>query len=203
VGLDGVGVGTTNFRAFGTQLTFLPTVLDKDRIRLHVTPTLSSINEDLAVDGVPGLNSRAVATTVDLREGQWLAIAGLIQDQQSGSHIRVPFVGDIPIVGSIFSNRELKRDETELIVLVSPELVHPLEAEEAPQILPGMEVTEPGDCAFYVGGRIEGNPNCHHRSTYWPAYRRQMLDARAEAKRLTKYQQSEHYYVQGEYGFSR
>jgi pilus assembly protein CpaC len=127
----------------------------------------------------------------------------LIQDQQSGSHIRVPFVGDIPLIGSIFSNREIKRDETELLILVSPELVHPLEAIEAPQILPGMEVTEPGDWAFFLDGRIEGNPNCHHRSTYWPTYKRQLLDARVEAKLQAKYQQSECYYIQGEHGFSR
>jgi len=204
VGVEGVGAVSTNFRGFGTQLMFTPTVLDKDRIRLHVAPSFSQVNADLtSQDGVPGLDTRAVATTVDLREGQWLAIAGLLQDQQTGSHIRVPFVGDVPVAGTIFSNREVRREETELIVLVSPELVHPLEAEEAPQILPGMEVTEPGDWAFYATGRIEGHPDCHYRSTYGPAYKQQLLDARIEAKRHATYLQCEGYYVQGEHGFSR
>jgi len=178
-------------------------VLDKDRIRLHVAPSFSTLNEDIAVSGIPGLNSRSVATTVDLREGQWLAIAGLIQDQQSGSKARVPFIGDIPVIGSVFTRKEVRREETELIVLVSPELVHPMEPEEAPQILPGMEVTEPGNWAFYVENRIEGRPNCHFRSTYWPAYLGQVVGARAGAKRQASYQQAEDYYIQGEHGFSR
>ncbi len=204
VGVEGIAAVSTNFRGFGTQLMFTPTVLDKDRIRMHVAPSFSQVNEDLtSQDGVPGLDTRAVATTVDLREGQWLAIAGLLQDQQSGSHIRVPFVGDVPVAGTIFSNREVRREETELLVLVSPELVHPLEAEEAPQILPGMEVTEPGDWAFYVTGRIEGHPDCHYRSTYGPAYKQHLLDARVDAKRHGGYLQAEGYYVQGEHGFSR
>jgi pilus assembly protein CpaC len=203
VGVEGAAAATTNFRGFGTQLEFTPTVLDKDRIRLHVAPSFSSINQENQVDGIPGLDTRAVATTVDLREGQWLAIAGLIQDQQSGSKARVPLLGDIPYLDTVFSKKEVKRDESELLILVSPELVHPLEAEETPLILPGMEVTEPTDWAFFLGGRYEGRPGCDHRSTVWPVLRQQMLDARCEAKRQAKYQRCETYYIQGEYGFSR
>ena len=102
VGIGGIGAATTSFRGFGTMLTFTPTVLDKDRIRLNVMPSFSTLNNELSVDGIPGLNSRAVMTTVDLREGQWLAIAGLIQDQQGGSKSRVPFIGDIPYLGIPF-----------------------------------------------------------------------------------------------------
>jgi pilus assembly protein CpaC len=97
----------------------------------------------------------------------------------------------------------VKRNETELLVLVSPELVHPLEAEEAPAILPGMEVTEPTDCAFYFGGRIEGRTSCDHRSTVWPVSVQQALDARREAKRRGTYQACENYYIEGEHGFSQ
>ena len=96
VGVEGAAAATTNFRGFGTQLTFVPTVLDKDRIRLFVAPSVSALNRENTVDGIPGLDSRAVSTTVDLREGQWLAIAGLIQDQQAGQNTRVPLAGDIP-----------------------------------------------------------------------------------------------------------
>ncbi|MEE8450934.1 MAG: pilus assembly protein N-terminal domain-containing protein [Thermoguttaceae bacterium] len=203
VGVEGAAAVTTSFRAFGTQLTFTPTVLDKDRIRLVVAPSFSSINEANTVDGIPGLDTRSVSTTVDLREGQWLAIAGLLQDQQAGSIVRVPWLGDIPVLGTLFSKREIRREETELLVLVSPELVHPLEAEEAPLILPGMEVTEPGDLDFFVGGRYEGHPNCEHRSTVWPLHQRTMLEARCEAKRQARYQHSENYFIQGAHGFSR
>ena len=72
VGVEGVGAATTSFRGFGTQVSFTPTVLDKDRIRMVVIPTVSSLNSDNSVNGIPGLDTRSVETTVDLREGQWL-----------------------------------------------------------------------------------------------------------------------------------
>lgn len=204
VGVEGAAAATTNFRGFGTQLVFLPTVLDKDRIRLQVAPSFSSINRENEVDGIPGLDTRAVSTTVDLREGQWLAIAGLIQDQQEGSKERLPFVGDVPYLDSIFSRKRVQREESELLVLVSPELVHPLEAEEMPLILPGMEVTEPTNCQFFLAGRYEGRKDCDHRSTVSPVLFREMLDARHDARKLhTRYQKCERHYVIGEHGFSQ
>jgi len=207
VGVDGVGAVTTSFRGFGTQLAFIPTVIDKDRIRLQVSPSFSSINDDNSVDGIPGLDSRAVNTTVDLREGQWLAIAGLIEDQQAGSKSRVPFLGDIPIIDTMFSHKRSTRDETELIILVGPELVHPLGPEDCPLILPGMEVTEPSDCQFFFGGRYEGVTGCDHRSTIWPLQQRKIEEARhqawRDARQQTRYQDCESTYLHGQHGFSR
>ena len=100
-----------------------------------------------------------------MREGQWLAIAGLLQDQQEGSKSRIPFLGDIPVVGTLFSNHQVTREETELLILVSPQLVHPMESDQAPRLLPGMEVTEPNQWQFYGLGNIEGRPGCAFRST--------------------------------------
>lgn len=207
VGIGGIGAATTAFRGFGTQLTFTPTVLDKDRIRLHVMPSFSSINADLMVDGIPGLNSRAVMTTVDLREGQWLAIAGLIEDQQGGDKSRIPFLGDIPGLGVLFSNQSVRREETELVVLVSPELVHPMECRQVPLVLPGMEVTEPNDKAFFCLQQIEGHPDVQHRSTVWPAYRDRLREAGFQAIHANHglhglYYQQQHYYMCGPQGFS-
>jgi len=207
VGIDGVAAATTNFRGFGTQVFFIPTIMDKDRIRLQVTPSFSTINSDLTVDGIPGLNSRTVTTTVDLREGQWLALAGLIQDQQAGGKVRVPLLGDLPLLTTIFSRRNIRREETELVILVSPEIVSPMEPKEAPLILPGMEVTEPGDWQFFIEGRYEGKPWCHHRSTVFPNQQYAILDAHhqalREAKQQVHYQKCESYYVVGPHGFSR
>lgn len=209
VGVQGIGAVTTSFKSFGTQLTFTPTVIDKDRIRLQVQPTFSTTDAQNTVQGIPGLQTRAVQTTVDLREGQWLAIAGLVQDQQEGSKTRVPMVGDIPFLGTVFGHRHVKRDETELLVLVSPELVHPLEAEECPLILPGMEVTEPNDWAFYFAGEYEGPPGRQHRSTV--AHVSHGSDGsggsaggggRWETRRRPGYQACEGRYVQGPHGFS-
>ncbi|WP_166829196.1 type II and III secretion system protein family protein [Thalassoroseus pseudoceratinae] len=198
VGIGGVGAATTSFKSFGTQLAFTPTVTDKDRIRLQVAPTFSSINQENSVGGIPGLDSRTVSTVVDMREGQVFAIAGLLQEQQRGDISRIPILGSIPGLNTLFANRSVSRDETELLILVSPELVHPLEPEQAPVILPGMEVTEPNDLDFYWYGDIEGRPNHHHRSTVWPLYRNRLRRCGGvEGVRAT-----EEYYIEGPVGFS-
>ncbi|MFH1302567.1 MAG: pilus assembly protein N-terminal domain-containing protein [Planctomycetota bacterium] len=199
VGVGGAQAATTTFKGFGTQLTFLPTVLDKDRIRLQVTPTFSTVNPALSVNGILGVNTQSVSTTVDLREGQVLAIAGLIQEQQRGDLNRVPFIGDIPLVGTLFSNKAVSRDETELIILISPELVHPMEPEDAPTVLPGMEVTEPGDVDFFFMNNIEGKPDVHHRSTVWYMQKKRIHQQQKDFMHQTK---SDKYYINGDYGFS-
>lgn len=199
VGVGGAQAATTTFKGFGTQLTFLPTVLDKDRIRLQVTPTFSTVNPALSVNGILGVDTQSVSTTVDLREGQVLAIAGLIQEQQRGDLNRVPFIGDIPLVGPLFSNKSVQRDETELIVLISPELVHPMEPEDAPTVLPGMEVTEPGDIDFFFMNNIEGKPDVHHRSTVWYMQKKRIHQQQKDYIHQTK---SDKYYINGDYGFS-
>ena len=198
VGIGGVGAATTSFKSFGTQLAFTPTVLDKDRIRLQVAPTFSTLNPENSVGGIPGLDSRTVSTVVDMREGQVFAIAGLLQEQQRGDISRIPILGSIPGLNTLLANRSISRDETELLILVSPELVHPLEPEQAPVILPGMEVTEPNDLDFYWYGDIEGRPNHHHRSTVWPLYRSRLRRCGGvEGVRAT-----DEYYIEGPVGFS-
>ena len=200
VGVGGAQAATTSFKGFGTQLAFTPTVLDKDRIRLNVVPTFSTLNRNNSVQGIFGTDTRSVMTTVDLREGQVLAIAGLLQEESRGDISRIPFFGSIPIINAIGANRSYSRDETELIVLVSPELVHAVEPEDAPAILPGMEVTEPDDLDFFIFGQIEGRSNAHHRSTVWPTYRDRMH--LAKKFKCDPCQQDGSYYVNGPYGFS-
>lgn len=208
VGVQGVGAVATQFYGFGTQLSFTPTVIDKDRIRLQVAPRFSTLNSANTVNGIPGLNTRGVTTTVDLREGQWLAIAGLIQDEQGASRKRIPFIGDIPVVGAAFGDQTKRRDETELIVLVSPELIHPLEQNQAPALLPGMSVTEPSDEAFYLLQHIEGHPAFHYRSTVWPSYRQHVQSDKWIRKHLVEKvspgycEPNNQYYISGPHGFS-
>lgn len=201
VGVGGAEAATTFFKGFGTQLNFTPTVLDKDRIRLHVAPSFSTLNADASVNGIFGLDTRTVTTTVDLREGQVLAIAGLLQEQQRGSNARVPYLSDIPGLNILLADRSISRDETELLILVSPELVHPLEPDQAPTILPGMEVTEPDDRQFFWYGDIEGDPGVHHRSTVWPLYRSKMSRSGAPFGARSR-QSSQQYYIQGNHGYS-
>ena len=203
VGVGGAQAATTSFKGYGTQLTFLPTVLDNDRIRLQVNPSFSTLNSDNSVGGIFGVDTREVSTTVELREGQVLAIAGLIQEQQRGDNSRIPFLGELPVLNTVLASKSISRDETELIVVISPELVHPMEPENAPTILPGMEVTEPDDIEFFLYSQIEGRPDCHHRSTVWPRYRE---DIRRAKKRVpcsqAVYEQSDEYYIEGPHGFS-
>ncbi|HEX5102775.1 MAG TPA: type II and III secretion system protein, partial [Pirellulaceae bacterium] len=166
VGSVGLNAVTTDFRAFGAIISFLPTVVDKDRVRLQVAPEFSQINNQLRVNNTPGLNVRAATTTVEMREGQTLAIAGLLEDTYKATN-----VGNLPGLAQIFGRRDSTRSETELIILVSPELVHPMEAEEVPP-LPGFDVTEPTACQFFLHGDIEGNPTQDYRSTVWPRLRK-------------------------------
>jgi pilus assembly protein CpaC len=200
VGIGGTQASTTSFKGFGTQLSFSPVVLDHDRIRLNVSPSFSTLNSANSVGGIFGLDTRSVNTTVDLREGQVLAIAGLLQTQQAASSTRVPLLGDSKFLKPLFETKKVTSDETELLILVSPELVHPLEADEAPCILPGMEVTEPDDVDFFIYGDIEGRPGFHHRSTVWPLFRDRYCRCKDDFEAIKRSQQ---YYVHGPNGFSK
>jgi len=166
VGVGGVGAVTTDFRAFGAIITFLPTVVDKDHIRLEVAPEFSQIDNGLSVGGTPGLSTRAVTTTVEMREGQTFAIAGLLDDSMKSST-----AGDLPLLAKILGSRNVSREETELIILITPELVHPVEPEAVPP-LPGFDVTEPTNKEFFLYGHIEGRPTHEYRSTVWPRLQR-------------------------------
>lgn len=198
VGVGGIGAVATAFQGFGTQLSFTPMVIDKDRVRMNVIPTFSTPTVANTVNGIPGLESRSVQTTVEMREGQWLAIAGLIADDQSGSITGVPILRNIPIVKLLFSDKGTSRNESELLVLVSPEWVHPLEPEEKPALIPGLDITEPDDWDFYIRGRIEGRPHCYHRSPVWYTWQHLVKDARWNRD----YHTSEGHYINGTHGFS-
>lgn len=207
VGVGGVGAVATDFQSFGTNITFTPYLLDKDRIRLTVSPSVTEPDGTNAVNGIPGINGTTIFTTIDLREGQWMAIGGLISEDLEGAKTRSPVLGEIPFISTLFSSRGIKRDEREIVILVSPELVHALEAEEVPLILPGMEITEPTDFEFFVKGKYQGTPGYHYRSTMWPEQRERIIQARYEAKkearRMARYQDAEAFYVYGDHGFSQ
>ena len=96
VGVQGASAITTTFRAFGAIITFLPVVLDKDHIRLNVSPEFSKVDSNLTTNGIPGLDTRAMTTTVEMRTGQTLAIAGLLDDSMTnGTSGSIPFLQQI------------------------------------------------------------------------------------------------------------
>ena len=164
----GGAVVTVQFRDFGAILSFLPNILANDVIRLDVEPVFSQLNFGLGttINGgaAPAIIERSARTVVELREGQTLAIAGLLQTSTNARTVRVPGLGDLPIVGPWFSSNRIETVETELVVLVTPELVAPMEAKEVPPS-PGDRLLEPNDYEFYFLGRIEGKTGHEFRST--------------------------------------
>ncbi len=171
VGASGVApTVTVQFREFGVRLGFTPFVLDRDVIRLSVDPEVSaidfSIGTVLVAGGtpVPGLNTRKAHTTVELRQGQTLMIAGLLLLTLDGQTSRIPGLGDLPILGPFFSNTTSSRMEKELVVMVTPYLVEPLNPDQVPPT-PGDEVKEANDLELYFLGRFEGRTGREVRST--------------------------------------
>ncbi len=153
------GVGQSVTQQFvGVDVQFTPFIVDRDRIRLRVRGQVSARDDsegaNIAGTNVPGQNTRDFFTTVELRDGQTLALAGLLQTTLVGEATRVPFLGDLPIVGTLFTNKSNSATEQELVVLVTPELAHPLEACDRPP-LPGSDIYEPTDTEFYLGNRME------------------------------------------------
>ena len=189
----GTAVVTVQFQRFGTILTFLPQILPNDVIRLDVEPVISQLNfaQGTTVNGgmVPSITERSARTVVELREGQTLAIAGLLQSLTNATTVRVPGLGDLPIVGPWFSANSIETIETETIVLVTPELVAPLDKNEVTEA-PGDRVYQPNDAEFYLLGRIEGKLGREFRAT----------KGEQDPLNLMKHFQSEQQWVVGPHG---
>ena len=116
---------STEFREFGVSLRFTPTVLADQLIRLNIQPEVSDIDQSIDVNGNPGFITRRANTTVSLRNGQSFAIAGLLQADNTRNVNQLPWLGQVPVLGALFSSREFQRDETDLVILVTPRLVQP------------------------------------------------------------------------------
>ena len=121
------GSFTIHFKEFGVRLTFTPTVLGGDLINLKLKPEVSSLdfNNAIVLEGfrVPALTSRRAETEIELRDGQTFAIAGLMNNTALSSMRKVPFLGDIPVLGALFKSRAYEKDQTELVVMVTPTIV--------------------------------------------------------------------------------
>jgi pilus assembly protein CpaC len=186
-------VVTVQFQRFGTILTFLPQILPNDVIRLDVEPVISRLDftqgTTVGTGQVPSIVERSARTVVELREGQTLAIAGLLQLTTDATTVRVPGLGDLPLVGPWFSANKIETIETETIVLVTPELVAPLNRNEVTEA-PGDRVFQPNDPEFYLLGRIEGKLGREFRAT----------KGEQDPLNLMKHFQSEQQWVVGPHG---
>lgn len=132
----GVGQITIQFREFGVRIHFLPTVTPRGTIQLAVTPEVSSLDyaNGLTVSGftVPGLDVRRVQSEVELASGQSFVIAGLLDNRTTENLSKMPGIGDIPLLGKLFQSRSVQKTNSELLVLVTPELVQPIPAGTTP-----------------------------------------------------------------------
>lgn len=128
------GLGTTSieYKKYGVSLSYTPTVLANGRISIRVRPEVSELGESIRQNGfdVPTINTRRAETTVELGSGQSFMIAGLLKNSTSNTVQKLPGAGDVPILGALFRSTGFKRGETELVIVVTPYLVNPVDAND-------------------------------------------------------------------------
>ena len=148
---------TVEFKEFGISLSFTPTVLDDGLINILVAPEVSKIDTTNSVKltgfDIPGLTTRRVRTTVELRDGQSFAIAGLIQSDFQDTIRQFPGLGDVPVLSGLFRSTDFQRNETELVIIVTPHLVKPALAGTLKT--PADNFVPPSDPDMFLFGRLE------------------------------------------------
>ncbi|MEM6408680.1 MAG: type II and III secretion system protein family protein [Pseudomonadota bacterium] len=153
VGDDGVGI---EYRAFGVELAFTPTVVDGDVINLNLATSVSSLDTTnsvtLAATQIPAFSTRRSSTTVELRDGESFAIAGLLQDDFTDLAGQVPWLGDVPVLGALFRSANYNRRQTELVVIVTAHLVSPVRGDAF--VLPTDRVGIPTEADLFLNGNI-------------------------------------------------
>ena len=150
---------TVEFKQFGISLAFTPTVLDDGVINLVVAPEVSDIdpNASITTGGltIPGIKVRRAKTTVELRDGESFTIAGLLRDDYENAIRQYPFIGDLPILGTLFRSTSYQRNQTELVMVVTPHLAAPT---RGPQASPADSFAPPSDFGAQQGRRSGINP---------------------------------------------
>jgi pilus assembly protein CpaC len=129
---------SVEFKEYGVRLNFKPTILDEDHIRLELEPEVSTVDfaNGVKFNGfvIPGLRTRRAKTGVELRDGQSFALAGLLDNSETKSFSRIPIVSDIPVIGSLFKSKSFQKNETELMFIVTAQLVKPVNRDDLPQM---------------------------------------------------------------------
>lgn len=158
-GVGGAGGAsiTIEFKPFGVSLGFTPTILADGVINMIVEPEVSSIDPQNSIIlndiTIPGLQTRRASTTLELRDGESFAIAGLIRQDFRTTVKQVPLLGSIPIIGSLFRSSGFQRGETELLIVVTPRLVQPIKPNQV--VLPTERVGEPTELDLFLLGRTD------------------------------------------------
>jgi pilus assembly protein CpaC len=153
---------TVEYKPFGVEMAFTPTVVDGDVINLAINSAVSGLDPTITVgagNGISlnGFRRREAETTVEMRDGESFAIAGLLQDDFTDLNGQVPWLGDIPVLGALFRSAEYRRDQSELVVIVTPHLVTPTRGEAL--ALPTDRVRPPTEAQLFLFGRTSRNAN--------------------------------------------
>ncbi|UWQ17530.1 type II and III secretion system protein family protein [Jannaschia sp. M317] len=156
--IDSEGNVGVTFKSFGVSLDFTPTVVDDDIINLNMKSEVSSVDfaNSVVINGgtVPGTQSRRASTTVELRDGQSFAIAGILQDDFQDASTQTPFLGDLPVLGALFRSANYQRKQTELVIIVSAHLVTPTRGEAL--AVPTDRIRPPTENELFLYGRVSG-----------------------------------------------
>ncbi|WP_439360780.1 type II and III secretion system protein family protein [Bradyrhizobium sp. DASA03007] len=155
---NGFPTVTIDYKKFGVELAFVPTVLSRGVINLRVEPSVSELDfaNAVTIQGttVPALTRRDARTTVELRDGQSFAIAGLLQTRNRQDVSQLPWIGSVPVLGALFSSKSYQQEETDLVIIVTPHLVAPA--------APGQQLASPldsrlpaNDVDFFLNGQME------------------------------------------------
>ncbi|GMM60944.1 type II and III secretion system protein family protein [Novosphingobium pituita] len=131
---QGLGATSIEYKKYGVSLSYTPTVLANGRISLRVRPEVSELSSDGAITisgfSIPGLRVRRAETTVELGSGQSFMIAGLLSNTAKNTIVKMPGAGDLPVLGSLFRSTSFQKGETELVIVVTPYLVNPVDAKD-------------------------------------------------------------------------
>ncbi len=160
-----LGTSSIEYKSFGTKIDFLPIVLGNGCIRLEVRPEVSQIDKSKGIVlnsiEVPGFTVRRVDTAVEMQAGQTFAVAGLVQESSNNINRGLPYLKDLPIVGVPFRRTKQEVEEVELLIVVTPEFVDPIDACEMPCGGPGYATVIPTRKQLYCGGHVEVPPYCN------------------------------------------
>lgn len=150
------GNTTVEFKPFGIELNFIPRVVDGDIINIELAAAVSSIDPNVSVTqsgfAINGFTRRETATTVEMRDGESFAIAGLLSDDFQDINGQVPWIGDVPVLGALFRSAEYQREQTELVIIITPHLVTPTRGEAL--ALPTDRVQPPTERDLFLFGRV-------------------------------------------------
>ena len=141
------GTVTIVFKEYGVRLNFKPTIIDEDHIRLELEPEVSTLDfaNGVRFEGfvVPALRTRRAKTGIELRDGQSFALAGLLDNNETQSLSKVPGLGDVPILGNLFRSKQFQKNESELMFIVTAQMVQPVNRDDLPR-LPNVEKMKNG-----------------------------------------------------------